>query len=182
MKATYKATALRTKHIEALSNYWLTASDDFLKSMGADPAKMPSSQEWFNTLLNQITSPLREKESMHTIWLEDEEAIGHCNVNEIEFGKEGYMHLHIWHEKHRAKGIGAELIKDSLFIFFTVLELDKVYCEPSSYNPAPNKTLEKIGFTFVKKIRKAPSSLALEQDLNQWVINYEDFKMLRVLS
>jgi RimJ/RimL family protein N-acetyltransferase len=60
------------------------------------------------------------------------------------------MHLHLWYPDKRIKGMGVQLVKKSLPYFFNNLHLKTLYCEPYALNPAPNKTLPKVGFEFVK--------------------------------
>ena len=62
------------------------------------------------------------------------------------------MHLHLWNTTHRKKGVGSILIKKSLPLFFKNYQLEYLDCEPYALIPAPNKTLEKIGFQFIEKI------------------------------
>ncbi|HWY34787.1 MAG TPA: GNAT family protein, partial [Nitrosopumilaceae archaeon] len=102
--------------------------------------------------------------------------IGHSNVNKIVFGEEAHMHLHIWSEDVRKKGVGAELVKLTIPYFFENLKLKKLYCEPYALNQAPNKTLQKVGFEFVKKYRTTPGWLNFEQEVNLWVIYPDKFK------
>ena len=66
-------------------------------------------------------------------------------------------------------------IRDS----FDNLLLKKLYCEPYALNPAPNKTVEKIGFTFIKEHISVPGSLNFEQLTKLWELSYDDFKQLK---
>jgi hypothetical protein len=45
-------------------------------------------------------------------------------------------------------------------------------------NPAPNKTLEKIGFTFIKSHTCVPGYLNFEQEVNRWEMTHETFKSI----
>jgi RimJ/RimL family protein N-acetyltransferase len=162
--------------IEPITQYWLTADPAFLTGMGVDLAKMPSKEEWITMLSQQLAQSYPEKKSYCTIWQVDNKAIGHCNVNKIKFGEEAYMHLHMWNTDFRKKGMGTELVKMSLPYFFENLELKKIYSEPYALNPAPNKTLEKAGFTFVKEFITIPGFLNFEQPVNLWELNYEQYK------
>ena len=101
------------------------------------------------------------------------------NVNKIKFGEEAYMHLHLWKADKRQKGIGARFVKMTLPYFFDNLLLKKLYCEPYALNPAPNKTVEKIGFTFIKEHISVPGSLNFEQLTKLWELSYDDFKQLK---
>jgi RimJ/RimL family protein N-acetyltransferase len=63
--------------------------------------------------------------------------------------------------------------------FFQNFELKNLYCEPYALNPAPNKTLKKIGFQFVKQYVTIPGSLNFEQEVNRWELKFEDFVLLK---
>ena len=170
------AREMQKYDVEPITQYWLTADPAFLKSMGVDLAKMPSKKEWITMLLEQLAQPYPEKKSYCLIWQIDKKAIGHCNVNKIKFGDEAYMHLHLWNKEFRKKGMGTELVKMSLPYFFENLELKKIYSEPYALNPAPNKTMEKAGFTFVKEFITIPGFLNFEQPVKRWELTYEQYK------
>ena len=80
------------------------------------------------------------------------------------------MHLHLWQTDVRQKGLGTAFVKMTLPYFFEHLQLQKIYCEPYSGNPAPNKTLEKVGFRFVKTYTTTPGWINFEQPVNLWEI------------
>jgi RimJ/RimL family protein N-acetyltransferase len=166
---------IQKSDIELIAQYWLNASPTFLKNMGVDTTKMPNKNEWETMLSKQLDQPMQEKQSYCIIWQVDNTPIGHSNVNKIVFGKEAYMHLHIWDSSIRKKGIGIALLKMTLPYFFMNLKLKKLYCEPFALNPAPNKTLEKIGFDFVKKYTTIPGWLNFEQEVNLWELSYDKF-------
>jgi RimJ/RimL family protein N-acetyltransferase len=162
--------------IELIIQYWLTADPAFLTGMGVDLSKMPSKEEWIKMLSDQLTKSYPEKKSYCIIWQVNNNAIGHCNVNKIKFGEEAYMHLHMWNADGRKKGMGTELVKISLPYFFENLGLKKIFSEPYALNPAPNKALEKAGFTFVKEFITIPGFLNFEQPVNLWELTYEHYQ------
>ena len=164
--------------IPSITNYWLQADAAYLKGMGADKSKLPTAEQWHQMLQTQINLPYSEKQSYCTIWEVNGEAVGHCNVNQISFGKEANMHLHLWHPETRQKGSGSELVKKSLFYFFQNLKLQTLFCEPYALKPAPNKTLEKVGFRFVKEYITTPGSINFEQLVNRWELTKEEFEKL----
>jgi len=88
------------------------------------------------------------------------------------------MHLHLWYTGRRKKGIGTLLIKMALPYFFQKYQLKKLICEPYAFNPAPNKTLEKVGFKFIKTYVTIPGSITFEQKVNRWEMSLEDFQVL----
>ncbi len=166
---------IQEKDINFIADYWLCSTPEYLRAMGADKAKLPTRQQWETMLQNQLAQPYNQKQAYATIWEVNGEAIGHCNVNKIQFGEEAYMHLHIWKPGARKSGFGAELVKKSLPFFFDNLQLKTLYCEPYALNPAPNKTLQKVGFKLLKEYITTPGHINFEQPVKLWELSAEDF-------
>jgi RimJ/RimL family protein N-acetyltransferase len=162
--------------VELIAEYWDSADPAFLIGMGVDLAKKPAKEEMITMLSEQLTQPYPEKKSYCTIWQVDNKPIGHCNVNKIKFGEEAYMHLHLWNTEFRKKGMGTELVKMSLPYFFAKLQLKTIYCEPYALNPAPNKTLEKAGFSFVKEYITTPGFFNFEQLVKRWELTFDQYQ------
>lgn len=154
--------------IELIADYWFNSSPEYLQGMGVDLKKMPNRDSFMEMLTIQIGLPYEEKKAMALIWEVDKIPIGHCNVNEIKYGSEACMHLHIWKPEFRKKGMGTTLVKMSVPFFFQKLDLQTLWCEPYALNPAPSKSLERAGFEFVKKYVTIPGSLSFEQEVNRW--------------
>lgn len=157
--------------VQPLINYWLSATDEYLTGMGALRAKMPAQPEWEQMFAEQLAAAYPDKKAYCIIWLLNGRAVGHSNVNKIVFGKEAYMHLHLWDASLRGTGYGAQLVRLTLPYFFRNLQLETLYCEPYALNPAPNKTLPKAGFRFVKTYITTPGYLNFEQEVNLWEIS-----------
>ena len=170
---------LHSSDIEHIAQYWLDSDPKFLISMGVDLAKLPSKSGLTAALLEQLNQPLPNKQSYCIIWELDKIPIGHCNINKIKFAEEAFMHLHLWDSKTRKKGMGISLIKMTLPYFFQNFELKKLYCEPYALNPAPNKTLEKVGFKFIKQYLTIPGSLNFEQQVNRWELSFDNYQLLK---
>jgi len=169
---------IRKEDISSLVEYWFTAKAQFLLGMGVDITKMPKRDEFTTMLTDQLKQSYKEKQSYCTIWCINGKGIGHSNVNKIVLGQEASMHLHMWNAEVRQKGNGVSFVKMSLSYFFDNLKLQKVYSEPYALNPAPNKTLQKAGFTFIKKYTTIPGFINFEQEVNRWEMSYEEYKKL----
>lgn len=165
---------LQIEEIGLIADYWGSVTADSLRNMGADPTKMPPRDHFIEMLSGQLALPYNQKAALALIWLLDEVPVGHCNVNQIQFGDQAKMHLHLWNPITRARGLGTGLLQKSLPIFFEKLKLTTLYCEPYALNPAPNKILPKAGFSFVKTYRTIPGSINFEQEVNQWKIEREE--------
>ena len=164
---------IQKKDINSIADYWLCSTPGFLQQMGVDLKKLPARAQWEKMLNEQLNQPYTEKKSYCIIWQAEGDAVGHSNVNKIIFGKEAFMHLHLWNTGDRQKGFGTALVKMTLPYFFKNLKLKKLYCEPYSLNPSPSKTLEKTGFTFVKEYITIPGSINFEQPVKLWELSYE---------
>ena len=169
---------LRESDIEPLSDYWFKSDPSFLVNMGVDLSKIPPREEWEQMLMEQIGQSYQEKKSYCLVWLLNDEPVGHSNINRIIFGEEAYMHLHIWKKDNRTKGLGAQFVKMCLPYFFEKMQLKKICCEPYALNPAPNKTMEKLGFDFIKEYITIPGWINFEQPVKHWELTLEKFKKI----
>jgi len=181
-ETTLSVREMQEEDIDRIISYWMNAAPAFLAGMGVDLAKIPPEEQWRKMLLDQIHQTMAEKQSYCIIWLVDSKPVGHSNVNKIIFGEEAYMHLHMWQSPLRKKGYGAELVRKTLPFFFNRLQLRKIYCEPYALNLAPNKTLERVGFSFLKTYLTTPGWLNFEQEVNRWELTREKFEELRKIS
>ncbi len=166
---------LEGKDIPLIVGYWMNADEKHLLGMGVDISKMPKEEDLSAMLHAQLLLPLDKKKSYCTIWQINGEPVGHCNTNPTTFGEEANMHLHLWSSASRRKGIGSTLLKMSLNYFFKNLQLKRLLCEPYALNPAPNKTLEKAGFDFIKEYITTPGAFNFEQPVKQWEMTHEKF-------
>ena len=89
-------------------DYFLSADDDFLRGMGADPSKLPSATDWHRILEEDFARPIKSKQFYYIVWEADGVPIGHSNINKIVFGQEAFVHLHIWQLQHRRLASNSE--------------------------------------------------------------------------
>ncbi|MBB6460136.1 GNAT family N-acetyltransferase [Flammeovirga kamogawensis] len=171
---------LISSDISLIADYWLKSDHTYLTSLGVDISKLPRRKDLVDMIENQLVLSYKEKKNYALIWEIDGEAIGHSNINSIKYGHSANMHLHIWKTDLRRKGAGVELVEKSLPFYFNNFDLDVLNCSPSAENDAPNKTLEKIGFTFIKKHITIPGSLNFKQEVNHWEIRKNDFLKLTI--
>ncbi len=55
-------------------------------------------------------------------------------------------------------------------IYFERLKLKRLFCEPNAFNVAPNRTLQKAGFKYLKTHMTVPGPLNFHQAVTRWVI------------
>jgi hypothetical protein len=101
--------------INLVIDYFLSSSPEFLKAMGVDSSKLPLKEEWHKIISDELAQPLTAKKLYYTIWQVNNNPVGHSHINDIIFGEEAFMHLHLWHPENRYKGDGSYFIKESLF-------------------------------------------------------------------
>ena len=153
---------------ELMLDYFYKADEPFLRGMGVDPLKLPPRDKWLDALLVDHEKPDTERDRFYLIWIFRGERVGHSSINKIIHGTEAFIHLHLWNSKLRKAGLGMEFARRSANFYFERFNLKKLVCEPWAENPAPNRVLEKLGFTFVRRYRTIPVVIAYEQDVNRY--------------
>lgn len=166
------------EHYKHIVSYFVDADEKFLHGMGVDPALLPSRESWLKTLEENHSKPIHERNIYYVIWYVDGNPIGHSNINKIIFGEEAFMHLHMWKPDTRNRGLGADLVRKSIPFYFNEFKLKNLYCEPYALNPAPNKTLKKVGFDFIKEYETTPGIISFLQPVNRWWLSTSKFNSL----
>lgn len=159
--------------IEKIVDYFVKSDADFLKGMGADKSKLPIRKEWISKLKSEFKKPNKEKEFYYIIWMINNEPIGHSNINKIDFGNSATMHLHLWKNERRKKGLGLDFLRQTIPYYFKNFELDTLICEPYSENIAPNNVLKKLGFEFVREYETTPGWINFYQTVNRYELKRE---------
>ena len=149
-------------------DYFHGASHDFLKSLGVAPAKLPYRDDWEAFYRAEYQRPIQKRRAILVLWELDGEPIGFSTADKIIFGQEAYMHLHILHPERRRSGYGERFVRETAKIYFDILKIHALYCEPYALNEAPNKTLQKAGFKYIKTYEAIPGPLNFRQPVNRW--------------
>ncbi len=170
---------IQNRDIDLIANYWIDAEPKFLVGLGVDLTKLVTRGELQKALTEQLNVPIHEKKSYTLIWEIEGKQVGHSNINKIEFGGKAFIHFHLWNSEIRQKGIGTEFIIKSLPCFFDNLNLKQLFCEPYALNPAPNKTLEKIGFKFERQYSTIPGGQNFKQEVKLWKLTRNRYEKIR---
>jgi RimJ/RimL family protein N-acetyltransferase len=165
---------MRLEEVGIRIDYFHDASDEYLRQLGADRARMPARDAWRAHYEADFARPLAERETYNLIWEVDGRAIGFSSVDHIEFGEEAFMHLHIIEAPERGRGLGTELVRLSAAEYFRALELRRLYCQPNAFNVAPNRALQQAGFRYVFTKEMQPSMLNFPQPITRWVLERPD--------
>jgi RimJ/RimL family protein N-acetyltransferase len=155
---------------ELVVEYFLGATPEHLETMGVDPTRLPSRATWHERLAHDFALPIEMRQAFQTIWLDDERAIGFSTTDKIVFGERANMHLHMIDADRRNSGAGVECVRLSVDIYFETLRLKRLFCEPYAFNVAPNRTLQKAGFKYLKTHMTVSGQLNYHQAVTRWIM------------
>lgn len=161
---------MQLDEVEVVINYFHGATPEHLELLGVDPTRLPSKAQWKHLYEYDYSQPRERRKSLLVLWQADGKNIGFSSVDKIKFGEEAYMHLHVFEPQSRKAGYGAMCVRQSVAIYFQSLELKRLLCEPNAFNVAPNRTLQKAGFRYVKTHMTVPGPLNFHQAVTQWAM------------
>lgn len=165
--------------LEPMVDYYLRGSSAFLAGMGVDLARLPSREAWLDAARIDLARPDSEKKRFYVAWLVDGTIAGHSSISHIAFGESAHVHLHVWRPGLRGSGLGTECLARSIDLYFERFRLRTLICEPYAENPGPNRTVARLGFVLEKRYRTIPTEIALEQDVNRWVLERDAWRARR---
>lgn len=152
--------------------YFHDASDEYLRALGVDRARLLSPAAWRAFYEADYARPLQERENYSLVWLLDGQIVGFSSADQITFGEQAFMHLHILQASRRRSGLGTQFVKLSAAHYFRALQLQRLYCQPNALNTAPNRTLQDAGFRYVfTRDGMAPSAMNFPQLITRWVLD-----------
>lgn len=150
--------------------YFHNASSLFLETMGVDRSRVIPKEEWYKIMEEEFRKELSRRQFYFIGWEYNGALIGHSNINKISFGSHASIHLHIWQQDYRERGLGVWFFKHSVDFFFKAFELSKIICEPYAENRAPNRVLQKLGLVPLRKYLTTPGLMNFEQFVNRYEI------------
>ena len=162
--------AMTLGETQGVVDYFLNATPEFLDGLGVDPTRLPPAAQWAQSFERQFQLPL-ERRALHAlIWLDGGAPVGFSTADKITFGESAFMHLHVTDPLRRRSGLGASFVAMSANAYFADLRLKILHCEPNAFNVAPNRTLQKAGFKFIKTHMTVPGPLNYRQAVNRWTL------------
>jgi RimJ/RimL family protein N-acetyltransferase len=151
-------------------DYFHTATPEHLELLGVDPTRLPDPGRWMDGYAADYSKPIQDREFILVVWETNGEQVGFSTADKIRFGHEAYMHLHIVDPLHRRAGIGLRYVQETVRLYFDLLQLERLFCEPNAFNVAPNRTLQRAGFRYVTTHMTVPGRLNYHQPVTRWVI------------
>ena len=161
---------MRLDEVGMRINYFHDASDEFLKLLGIERARLLSREAWHEFYEADFARPIRDRENYLLAWEQDGEVVGMAIADQFTYGEHSVMHLHILPEGRRRSGLGSEFVRLSAAHLIEVLQLKRLYCQPNAFNVAPNRTLQRAGFRYEFTKVLAPRPTDLPQPLTRWVL------------
>lgn len=161
---------MRLDEVGAVIDYFHGATPEHLELLGVDPTRLPIRAQWQQVYEHDYALPREQRRSLLVLWQLDGENLGFSSADKIRYGESAYMHLHVFDDGSRRSGHGAACVRKSVEIYFDQLKLERLFCEPNAFNVAPNRTLQRAGFRYVKTHMTVPGPLNFHQAVTQWVI------------
>jgi RimJ/RimL family protein N-acetyltransferase len=154
--------------------YFHEATDEHLDRLGVDRSRLPAPDHWRASFAHNLARPLDERSEYGVVWEADDTLVGFSTADQIRIGDEAHMHLHIVDADRRASGLGARFVRLTASHFCDVLRLKYLYCEPNAFNVAPNRTLQKAGFRYVRSRECRPNPINTYQTTTIWLYTHAE--------
>jgi RimJ/RimL family protein N-acetyltransferase len=162
---------MRLREVGIRIDYFHDSSDDHLRMLGVDRRLLPSRSAWREFYEADFARPVQDRDSYLLAWEVDTQIVGFSSTDQISFGEQAFMHLHILETHHRRSGMGTQFVRQSAAMYFQVLELQRLYCQPNAFNVAPNRTCQRAGFRYVFTKELRPSPINFLQPVTRWVLD-----------
>jgi RimJ/RimL family protein N-acetyltransferase len=153
-----------------VTSYFHNSTPEFLENMGVDPTRIPTIGIWQDRIAQQYALPPERRAAAVVLWLMEDKPVGFSSCDKIVYGEHATMHLHVLQPERRQSGIGTPGVRQSAAIYFDMLKLKSLFCEPNAFNIAPNRTLQKAGFKYLKTHMTVPGPLNYHQAVTRWMV------------
>jgi RimJ/RimL family protein N-acetyltransferase len=167
---TLTVREMMDSEVDLIIEYFQKSTPEHLETLGVDPSRLPPVESWRERLRRESTLPVEQRSVVLVIWLSDQQPVGFSTSDKIRYGEQANMHLHVTAPERRHQGIGVEGVRRSVDLYFERLKLKRLFCEPNAFNVAPNRTLQKAGFKYLKTHMTVPGPLNYHQAVTRWVI------------
>jgi RimJ/RimL family protein N-acetyltransferase len=160
---------MRLEETPLVIDYFHSSTPEHLEMLGVDPTRLPSREVWATMFNAQYGVAIDKRKGFFLIWLMEGHPIGFSSCDKIVFGAQANMHLHVTKPAQRQRGIGTQCVRLSVDIYFQMLKINQLFCEPNAFNIGPNRTLQRAGFKYVKTHTTVPGPLNFHQAVNRWL-------------
>ena len=158
------------EEVGLIIDYFHGSTPEHLDLLGVDPTRLPAPESWRAHFAGEYQKPIRDRSTLLVLWELDEAPVGFSTADKITYGEQANMHLHVVDPSRRGSGIGSQCVRKTADFYFEALALRRLLCEPNAFNAAPNRTLQSVGFRYVKTHRTVPGPLNYHQPVTRWVL------------
>jgi RimJ/RimL family protein N-acetyltransferase len=162
------------KDVHLRIDYFHRSSDEHLRRMGVDRAKLPDPAAWRAAFDADYAVPLRHRATYALVWELDGTPVGFSTADRIVFGKEAFMHLHLVDPARRGRGLGAAFVRASAEHYLELFALERVFSEPNAFNVAANRALQRAGFSYVLSHESVPGPINFFQATTRWIFERQE--------
>lgn len=155
--------------VDLVIDYFHGSTPEHLETLGVDPTRLPPRRDWRAWYAAEYDRPVENRAVVVVIWELDGVGIGFSTSDKIVYGEQAHMHLHVVDPERRGSGIGSACVRETVELYFDLLALKRLFCEPNAFNAAPNRTLQSVGFRYVKTHMTVPGPLNYHQAVTRWV-------------
>lgn len=156
--------------VPLVQSYWMELTQSDIARMSVNPQKISIKARQVENYLELAGTEYRDRTIDALMWELNGKPIGVSTLRHILFGDSAEIHLHIIDPLLRRSGYGHRFFALSLEEYFRRFELRLIVCEPSAQNPAPNRLLQKLGFTVARTYVTHPSEVSVEHEVNRYEI------------
>jgi RimJ/RimL family protein N-acetyltransferase len=156
--------------VELIVDYFHGSTPEHLDLLGVDPERLPAPERWRAWYGAEYERPVEERSTVLVIWELDGAPVGFSTADKITFGEQAYMHLHVMAPDKRRSGIGTRCVRDTVDFYFRRLALKRLFCSPNAFNLAPNRTLQAVGFKYLRTHMTVPGPINYHQAVTEWVL------------
>ena len=164
------------QEVDIVIDYFHGASPEHLELLGVDPTRLPPVSVWRERYAREYAKPIEQRATLLVIWKSGDQPIGFSSADKIVFGSQANMHLHVLKAEDRNSGFGTACVAQTAELYFDTLKLERLFCEPNAFNVAPNRTLQRVGFRYVKTHNTVPGPLNFHQAVTRWVLERQQIK------
>jgi RimJ/RimL family protein N-acetyltransferase len=161
---------MANSEFDIVIDYFYKSTPEFLETLGVDPTRLPPPDSWRERFQRELSRPAEKRGWLLVTWLSDDRPFGFSSSDKITFGEQANMHLHVVDPTRRNQEFGVECVRRSANLYFERLNLKRLFCEPYAFNVAPNRTLQRAGFKYVKTYMTVPGPLNFRQAVTRWVM------------
>jgi RimJ/RimL family protein N-acetyltransferase len=174
--ARFAVQEMALDEVGIVIDYFHGATPEHLELLGVDPTRLPPPPVWRERYVQEYAKAIEQRATLLVIWKSGNQPIGFSSADKIVFGRQANMHLHVLRPEDRNSGFGTACVAQTAELYFNALKLERLFCEPNAFNVAPNRTLQRVGFRYVKTHNTVPGPLNFHQAVTRWVLERQQIK------